>query len=52
MRNPLRMTMLVFDSFETLGDAYRSPVGQELQKDEETTIVNARVYRIDATVQL
>ena len=52
MRNPLRMAILVFDSFETLGDAYRSPVGQELQKDEETTIANARVYRIDATVQL
>jgi EthD domain len=52
VRNPLRMAMLVFDSFEALRDAYRSSVGQELRKDEEATIANARVYHIDATVQL
>jgi hypothetical protein len=51
VRNPLRMAMLVFDSFEALRDAYQSPVGQELTKDEDMTIANARVYRIDATVQ-
>ena len=52
MRNLLRMAMLVFDSSEALHDAYHSPVGQELSKDEEATIVNTRLYRIDATVQL
>jgi hypothetical protein len=52
MRNLLRMAMLVFDSFDALRDAYHSAVGQELSKDEEATIVNTRLYRIDATVQL
>jgi len=52
IRNPLRMAMLVFDGFEACRDAYRSAVGQELTKDEEATIANARVYRIDAIVQL
>jgi uncharacterized protein (TIGR02118 family) len=47
-----RMAMLVFDDVEALKVAYRSPVGQELAKDEEATIANARVYRIDATVQV
>jgi uncharacterized protein (TIGR02118 family) len=51
-RNPLRMAMVAFDSFEALTDAYRSQVGQELKKDEEAAIANPRVYRIDATVQL
>jgi uncharacterized protein (TIGR02118 family) len=48
----LRMAALVFDDFEALKAAYRSPVGRELAKDEEATITNARVYRIDATVQI
>lgn len=52
IRNPLRMAMLVFDSFEAFRDAYQSPVGQELIEEEGTTIANARVYRIDAIVQL
>jgi EthD domain len=52
IRNPLRMAMLVFDGFEALRSAYRSPVGQELAKAEEAIIANPRVYRIDATVQL
>jgi uncharacterized protein (TIGR02118 family) len=52
MRNPLRMAMLVFDSFEALREAYYSPIGQELMKDQEASISNARFYRIDATVQL
>jgi len=51
VRNPLRMAMLVFDSFEELCDAYRSPAAQELRKDDQATISNARLYRIDATVQ-
>ena len=50
--NPLRMAMLVFDSFESLRDAYNSPVGQELEEEEKATITTSRVYRIDATVQL
>lgn len=48
----LRMAALVFDDFEALKAAYRSPAGRELAKDEEATITNARVYRIDATVQI
>jgi uncharacterized protein (TIGR02118 family) len=52
MRNPLRMAMLVFDSFEALREAYRSPAGRELITDERAIIANPRVYRIDATVQL
>jgi uncharacterized protein (TIGR02118 family) len=51
-RTPLRMAMLVFDTFEALRDAYQSPVGRELRKDEEVNISNPRVYRMDATVQL
>ncbi len=51
-RNPLRMAIVVFNSFEALCDAYHSPVGQKLKKDEEATMVISRVYRIDATVQL
>jgi uncharacterized protein (TIGR02118 family) len=52
MRNPLRIAVLVFDNFGALRDAYRSPAGRELRKDEEAIIANPRVYRIDATVQL
>jgi len=48
----LRMAMLVFDDIETLRAAYRSPAGEELARDEQETIANARVYRIDATVQV
>ena len=48
----LRMAAMVFDDFEALKAAYRSPAGRELAKDEEATITNARVYRIDATVQI
>ncbi len=48
----LRMAFLAFDDAEALRAAYRSPVGLELIKDEEATIANARVYRIDATVQI
>jgi uncharacterized protein (TIGR02118 family) len=52
MRNPLRMAMLVFDDVEALREAYQSPSGEQLTKDEQATIVTNRVYRIDATVQL
>ncbi len=51
-RNPLRMAMFVFDSFEAMCDAYQSPVGQKLRKDEEAIMAISRVYHIDATVQL
>jgi hypothetical protein len=46
------MAILVFDSFEDFVDAYRTPGGEKLRKDEAATIANPRVYRIDATVQL
>jgi hypothetical protein len=52
MRNPLRMAMLVFDSSESLRDAYHSPIGMELRKEQRDSIVNSRVYHIEATVQL
>jgi uncharacterized protein (TIGR02118 family) len=48
----LRMAALVFDDSEALKVAYRSPVGRDLAKDEEATITNACVYRMDATVQI
>lgn len=48
----LRVAFLIFDDADTLRAAYQSPVGLELIKDEEATIANARVYRIDATVQI
>ncbi len=47
-----RMAILVFDSLDALRAAYRSPVGQELVKDEEATIRNARVWRLDARVEV
>lgn len=47
-----RCAMLAFDNIEALRAAYRSPVGQELIKDEEATIRNARVHRIDARVEI
>lgn len=48
-----RMALLVFDSAEALRAAYRSPVGQELILDEERSIAaNARVHRLDVTVQV
>ncbi len=47
-----RIAILAFDSVEAFKDAYRSPVGAELIKDEEATIRDARVYRIDARVEL
>jgi len=47
-----RIAFLAFDDSEALRSAYRSPVGFELVKDEEATIANARVFRIDATIQL
>lgn len=48
----LRAAMLVFDSAEAWRAAYRSSVGEELVKDEEASIANARVHRLDAIVQL
>ncbi|HZO82827.1 MAG TPA: EthD family reductase [Candidatus Binataceae bacterium] len=48
----LRAALLVFDSVEAWRAAYRSPVGEELVKDEEASIANARVHRLDAVVQL
>lgn len=48
----LRAAILVFDSVEAWRAAYRSPVGEELVKDEKASIGNARTHRLDATVQL
>jgi uncharacterized protein (TIGR02118 family) len=47
-----RMATLVFDSLDAFRAAYASPVGRELLKDEEATIRNARVYRLDARVEV
>jgi uncharacterized protein (TIGR02118 family) len=47
-----RMALLAFDDEAALREAYRSAVGVELIKDEEATIAQARVYRIEATVQI
>lgn len=47
-----RMAMLVFDSLDAYRAAYASPAGRELLQDEEATIRNARVYRLDARVEL
>jgi len=47
-----RMATLVFDSLDAYRAAYASPAGRELLKDEEATIRNARVYRLDARVEV
>jgi uncharacterized protein (TIGR02118 family) len=53
IENPhYRMAILVFDAIEAYRAAYRSPVGQELLKDETATIRSARVWRLDARVEV
>jgi uncharacterized protein (TIGR02118 family) len=47
-----RMATLVFDSLEAYRAAYASAAGRELLKDEAATIRNARVYRLDARVEV
>jgi uncharacterized protein (TIGR02118 family) len=47
-----RIAILAFDSLETFKEAYRSPVGAELIKDENETIREARVLRLDARVEV
>jgi len=47
-----RMAILVFDSLDAYRAAYASPAGRELLKDEAATIRNARVYRLDARVEV
>jgi uncharacterized protein (TIGR02118 family) len=47
-----RMAILVFDSLDALRDAYKSPAGQELVRDEEMSIRNPRVVRLDARVEV
>ncbi len=47
-----RMATFVFDSLDAYRAAYASPVGRELLKDEEATIRNTRVYRLDARVEV
>ena len=47
-----RIALLAFDSLEAYKDAYRSPVGAELMKDEDETIHDGRVIRLDARVEI
>ena len=47
-----RIAILVFDSADAFKAAYRSPVGLELIADEEATIRDARVHRLDARVEV
>jgi uncharacterized protein (TIGR02118 family) len=47
-----RTATLVFDSLDAYRAAYASPAGCELLKDEEATIRNARVYRLDARIEV
>jgi len=47
-----RIAILTFDSLDAFKAAYRSPVGAELIKDEEATIHDARVFRLDARVEV
>jgi uncharacterized protein (TIGR02118 family) len=47
-----RMAILVFDSLDAYRAAYASSAGRELLKDEAATIRNARVYRLDARVEV
>ena len=47
-----RIAILTFDSVEAFKDAYRSPVGVDLIKDEDETIHDGRVIRLDARVEI
>ena len=47
-----RIATLVFESLDAYRAAYASPAGRELLKDEAATIRNARVYRLDARVEV
>ena len=47
-----RVATLVFDSLDAYRAAYASAAGRELLKDEAATIRNARVYRLDARVEV
>ena len=47
-----RIATLVFDSLDAYRAAYSSPAGRELLKDEAATIRNARVYRLDARIEV
>ena len=47
-----RMAVLVFDSIDALRAAHKSPEGQALSRDEQATIRNARVLRIDARSEI
>ncbi len=47
-----RIAILAFDSVEAFKEAYKSPVGAELITDENETIHDARVLRLDARVEV
>jgi uncharacterized protein (TIGR02118 family) len=47
-----RIAILIFDSADAFKQAYRAPVGAELIQDENETIHDARVHRLEARVEL
>ncbi len=47
-----RIAILAFDSLEAFKEAYKSPVGAELITDENETIHDARVLRLEARVEV
>ena len=47
-----RLAVLAFDTLDTLREVYRSPLGRELREDERATITNARVFWLDARVEV
>ena len=47
-----RMAMLVFDSLDAYRAAYASPAGASCSRTKTATIRNARVYRLDARVEV
>lgn len=47
-----RMVLLIFDSADALKEAYRSPLGQEVAKDEDASIAKALEYHLDTVVEV
>ncbi len=47
-----RIAILAFDSGQAFLDAYRSEAGRVLRKDEDETIRDARVHRLEARVEV
>lgn len=47
-----RIAILAFDSEQAFVEAYRSDAGRVLRKDEDETIRDARVHRLEARVEV